>query len=236
MKVYINGYKDHWISPHRIVDYMFFWTDWSKCNRDRWIIADEDWVETPAWADKLADKLSWLSYSMKFIGDLFDRKINYVKIDRWDTWSMDHTLAHIILPMLKQLRDTKHGSPMVDDEDVPEELKISPVPTEIEKSKGVYTQVHSIDDNDDSLIHKKWYWVLNEMIFAFECKVKDDDESQFWDHSAYELDKKGTSEWLDDMSKGKSKTKCDWDGLKAHQARKTNGYRLFGKYYEGLWD
>jgi hypothetical protein len=74
------------------------------------------------------------------------------------------------------------------------------------------------------------------MIFAFECKVKDDDESQFWDHSAYDLGKNGTSEWLDDMSKGKSKTKCDWDGLKAHQARKANGYRLFGKYYEGLWD
>jgi hypothetical protein len=38
------------------------------------------------------------------------------------------------------------------------------------------------------------------------------------------------------MSKGESKLKVDWDGLKAHQERKTNGYRLFGKYYEGLWD
>jgi hypothetical protein len=28
----------------------------------------------------------------------------------------------------------------------------------------------------------------------------------------------------------------DWDGMKAQQARITNGFRLFGKYYEGLWD
>ena len=38
------------------------------------------------------------------------------------------------------------------------------------------------------------------------------------------------------MTEGHSKLKVDWDGLKAHQERKTNGYRLFGKYYEGLWD
>jgi hypothetical protein len=30
--------------------------------------------------------------------------------------------------------------------------------------------------------------------------------------------------------------KVDWDGMKAEQTRITNGFRLFGKYYEGLWD
>ena len=29
---------------------------------------------------------------------------------------------------------------------------------------------------------------------------------------------------------------CDWDALKAHQKRNANGFRLFGKYYEALWD
>lgn len=28
----------------------------------------------------------------------------------------------------------------------------------------------------------------------------------------------------------------DWDARKAYQARITNGFRLFGKYYEGLWN
>jgi len=60
--------------------------------------------------------------------DVIHPKIDYVKIDRWDTWSMDHTLAKIILPMLKQLKDTKHGSAIVDLEDVPEELRGTSTP------------------------------------------------------------------------------------------------------------
>jgi len=39
-----------------------------------------------------------------------ERKIK-VQIDKWDTWSLDHTLAHIIHPALIQLRDTTHGYP-----------------------------------------------------------------------------------------------------------------------------
>jgi hypothetical protein len=41
---------------------------------------------------------------------------------------MDHTLSHIVLPMLKQLKKDKHGSPLVDDEDVPEELRSTSAP------------------------------------------------------------------------------------------------------------
>ena len=36
-----------------------------------------------------------------------------VHIDDFDTWSMDHTLAYIIEPMLKQLKETKQGGPYV---------------------------------------------------------------------------------------------------------------------------
>jgi hypothetical protein len=224
MKVYMNGYKDHWISPYTIVDYMFFWTKWSKCSRNKWIIKDEDWVETPKWADDLAEKLSWLSNSIRFIGDLFDRKIDYVKIDRWDSWSADYTLSLIILPVLKQLKQTKHGAPFTDDDDVPEELRS----TNAEPKENEY--------DTDSNHFKRWDYIMDEVIWALEQHTKDDDESQFWDHSAYDLGKSGTSEWLDDMSKGRSKTKCDWDGLKAHQARKLNGFRLMGKYWTGFWD
>ena len=30
--------------------------------------------------------------------------------------------------------------------------------------------------------------------------------------------------------------KVDRAGLDAHEKRKQNGFRLFGKYYQGLWD
>ncbi len=231
MLVYLNCYKDHWVSPHTIVERIFFWTDWSKCGRNKCIVDDKNWVDSPEWADKLADKLTWVSNTIKFVWDLFDHKINFVKIQRWDTWSADHTLSYIILPMLKQLRDTKHGSPMVDDEDVPENIRSVKKPKPKRKKDDIRNRpdIHAVDwDGDDSTIHLKWDWVLGEMIWAFEQKVKDDDESQFFDHTGCG----DACPWDKDYVR----PKVDWDGLKAHQARKANGFRLFGLYFEGLWD
>jgi hypothetical protein len=34
-----------------------------------------------------------------------------VIIHDYDVWSMDSTLAHIIVPMLKKLKETQHGHP-----------------------------------------------------------------------------------------------------------------------------
>ncbi len=34
-----------------------------------------------------------------------------VRIDKWDTYSLDHTLAHIIHPALIQFRENLHGFP-----------------------------------------------------------------------------------------------------------------------------
>ena len=92
-----------------------------------------------------------------------DRKVS-VRIDRDDTWSMDETLAHIILPMLYQLAKTKQGSPMVDLEDVPFELQ---------------------GDHEDD-IHDRWDWVMAEMIYAFEEKTNDWEERFFCSEREYD--------------------------------------------------
>ncbi len=40
-------------------------------------------------------------------------------------------------------------------------------------------------------------------------------------------------QWID----GPNHTyKLDFEGMQEVQKRITNGFRLFGKYYEGLWD
>ena len=61
-----------------------------------------------------------------FIGDYPDgdeeRKVE-IQIDPWDSYNADHTLALIALSLIKQLKETKHGSAMVDDEDVPEDIR-----------------------------------------------------------------------------------------------------------------
>jgi hypothetical protein len=94
-----------------------------------------------------------------------ERKIR-VHIDGYDVWSMDYTLALIIAPMLRKLKEDKQGAPFVDDEDVPEELKSTNCPPKENEW-----------DTDDNFF-KRWDYILDEMIFSFESYDKSplDDE------------------------------------------------------------
>ena len=224
MKIYKSNYRNHWISPFTIIEYVFFWTDWSRCGRNRGIIEDKNYVDHPAWVESASKYLAPVSRVIQWILDLAHPPINLVHIDRYDTWSMDHTLADIVLPMLRQLQKTKHGAPFTDDEDVPEYLR----------SHMAQPKEHEWDT--DSLHFMRWDWILDEMIWAFEQKVADDAESQFFDHSAYEKDNGPVKDWLADMENRMSKTRYDQEGHEAWQARMQNGFRLFGKYYCNLWD
>lgn len=128
------------------------------------------------------------------------QKVN-VQIDKWDTWNMDTTLAHIIVPMLKQLKTTQHGAPLVHDEDVPEELR---------RPVGYDHDSYGTDNN----WFKRWDYVMDEMIFAFErIHLR-------WEDTILRLT---TGEY-------------DWKGHKLVEARIQRGLELFGKYYNGLWD
>ena len=241
MKIYISKYRNHWISPYTILDYMFFWTQWSKCSR--WTLTEtlEDekrekstYVDHPPWVDRWADRLTPISGFINRVLDFVHPRIEYVRIDPWDTWSMDSTLAEIVLPMLKQLKATKHGSPNVADDDVPEHLRSTMAPSKENE--------WDIDSNH----HARWDWVLAEMIFAFEMKSRNDWESEF--HSG-EIDMR----WVpvdaegNEVAKGEHRNYrmergprdthvYDAEGAERVQARITNGFRLFGKYYESLWD
>lgn len=139
-----------------------------------------------------------------------------IRIDPFDTWSMDHTLAIIILPMLKQLHVTKHGAPFVEDEDVPEHLRSTAAPAK--------ENDYDIDDNH----FKRWDYVLDEMIWAMEQIVDCDGDDQFYYHS--EVDEEA------DIMAQIDKIKYDYEGLEAHNKRKQQGCVLFGKYLTGLWD
>jgi len=155
-----------------------------------------------------------------------ERKIS-IKIDPWDTWSMDHTLSLIIHPLLIQLKNTTHGSPLVDDEDVPEELRSTSAPP---KEKEWDT-----DDNH----HKRWEWALDEMIWAFAQKIDDRAEDQFHTGKVdIKFDKVNIDgEDLYEMVKGPNDTHVfDREGWEKWNERKRNGFRLFGKYFESLWD
>lgn len=164
---------------------------------------------------------NWLYDKFGYVND---QKMS-IQIDNFDTWSMDHTLSYIIEPMLKQLKLTKHGSPSVDDKDVPAEIRSTVSP-----SNG---------DDTDGHWHERWDYVLNEMIFAFESKHNDwEKQFQSGAHDVQWIEHtEGEHNGMHEMIKGPNDTfKIDTKGQKAYQKRISNGFRLFGKYYESLWD
>ena len=217
MKVWTSKYRNHWISPYTILKAVCFWEKDEDRIYNLTEEANNPYVRWVNFLDPICQAVQ------RFL-DFVHPRWNYVKLDPWDTWSFDHTLADIILPGLKQLKATKHGAPFVDDADVPEYLQ----------SHMAQPKEHEWDTDD--LHFMRWDWILNEEIWAFEQLTKDDAESQFFDHSAYDGSRLGTDEWLDDLTNAVSKVKYDKEGHAAWQARMDNGFRLFGKYYRCHWD
>ena len=231
MKVKIGPYKN-WFGPYQIAEKLCFWA--RKETDEYGIKHTADWVHNfGTWLAGGEEKESLLHKFCLWIESKRKRKIQ-VHIDRWDTWSMDHTLAYIILPMLKQLKATKHGAPFVDDEDVPEHLR----------STAALPKENEWDTDSNHFL--RWDWVLDEMIFAFECELDDSWENEFrsgeMDLVWKPVDREGNpvpeaEAKLFQMDDGPNHTyECDYDGMKVVQDRIQNGFRLFGRYYQALWD
>jgi hypothetical protein len=234
MKVYINKYRSHWISPYTILEKVCFW---EKDKDVFYNLEDDPNNKYQKWVDCLEP----ISKGLQKFLDFVHPKINYVKIDYWDTWSMDSTLAPIILPMLKQLQDTKHGSQMVDDEDIPYEMRTTDHEEwDDQKCFDFYHEPQPARYDND--VHDRWDWALNEMIWAFEQLCDEDHDAQF--HTGVYDMKSVACEWDENgkptmftFEKGPNDTShFDIEGYEKHNKRINNGLRLFGKYYRGLWD
>ena len=225
MKIYISNYRNHWLSPYTILKTVCFW------EKDDDVFYDHEDTGTGPYVKWVNRLMPFCTAWNKFL-DIVHPKIDYVKIDRWDTWSMDHTLGMIALPMLKQLQKTKHGSPFVDDKDVPKGLGLRSTEAPAKENEW---------DTDDNHF-KRWDWVLNEMIFAFEHKLDDSWQDAYrsgeFDHKtvACEWDDTGKAT-LYEWQQGPNHTyTCDYAGIQKVEKRIQNGFALFGKYYQNLWD
>ena len=192
MRVYIGPYPNRMICRIH-TDYMndkYGYVDWPT-----------KYTKFESFLEKLEDAIQFVyNCTINLFLDRREQKVK-VRIDKWDTWSMDHTLASIVLPMLKQLKATTHGAPNVDPEDVPKELR---------PKKQDVLKYNEIGETDDKFF-ERWNWVLDEMIYAFESKATKEDV-----YMRFDID--------------------DKEGMRKEQERISNGFRLFVKYYEGLWD
>jgi hypothetical protein len=98
---------------------------------------------------------TWLQEICEWIYNKRKRTVK-IKIDGYDVWNLDHTLALIIAPCLKKLQEHRCGTPFVAKVDLPEDLREEP-----------------------DYSRKAWEWVMGEMIWTFEAM--DDDNVDDWD-------------------------------------------------------
>lgn len=198
MRVYIGPYRHRWISS--VHEHYMNW------KYGKW-----EWEDNQNLFERLLEKLEDALQNVydKTINKILDNRSSQkikVRIDDHDIWSMDDTLSHIIYPMLKLLQESKHGTPAVDQADVPKELR-----TRKRTTKGdplVYDKTENLE--------KQWAWVLGEIVWAFEQKSRVD---------GWETDYHKEGDWDSEH----------WEKINAHHNRMDNGFRLFGKYYECLW-
>ncbi len=162
MKVHIGPYRNYF-GPHQIANKIFFWVDRTGFYADeppiysRW-----DYRAEEKFSDWLGEQ-KWLVSICNWFESKKERKIK-IQLDPYDTWSMDHTLALIIHPMLVQLKATNHGFFMSDPEDAPT------------IGKGDETDY----GHSDSLAEQRYNWIMDELIWTFERLAKDDDYELFY--------------------------------------------------------
>lgn len=223
MRVKIGRYPHHFDTK----DLLYRYLDW-KYGVSEWLFFGDEGERDYDSVDQI------VIHSLKGVDWILDKCVNRfidrskkpkhrVRIDPHDTISLDYTLGVIILPALREFRERSDSLVMVDPADTPESLK---------PPEGEFDAF-----GDDANAQARWNWVLDEMIWAFECIVDDSWQDQY--HTG-QMDLR--FEKTDDgkyhrMVHGPNHThQFDQVGYEKHNERIDRGLRLFGKYYRGLWN
>ena len=151
---------------------------------------------------------------------------NEVKIEYYDTWSADWTIAQIAAPLLVQLQEEEHGAPLVDDEDVPEELRST-----------TCAPIENEWDTDENHF-KRWNYVLQEMIYAMQEIANDkENEPKMYKHVGdIEFGEIDESTGLGEIkSLGVERIAEMEEPNRHYHKRIQRGCVLFGKYFMNLW-
>ena len=222
MKIHIGPYIN-WIGPYQIAEKLLFWLN--KYEDDRVHKLGQFFAHgfhKPTSnifsLEYEREHKTWLYKLCEWIHSKRERKVK-IHIDPYDTWSMDSTLSMIMLPMLKQLKEQKQGTPWVDKDDVPTELHV---------------------EDSEYPVEAYYSWVINELIWTFEQLQPDYDwEDQYTegeiDFVSVPYFKNGKKIGYT-LEHGPEHTyEVNMDARAKHQARIDNGLRLLGKYWKTLW-
>ena len=229
MKVYIGPHID-WIGPYQIAEKLMFWEDKYDENYN----SNDKIHKFGTWLAETKDgKDTWLMKICNWWHNKQKRKVK-IHIDNYDAWNAHNTASMILLPLFTKLKETKHGSGFIDDEDVPEWIRS----TSPKAWTGISEESKS-NQCSDNFIDERYNWVLNEILWALQQDQPDCDwEDKYWKvHPELDLTKHPEDEGKKFIPiRWNVEGECDWDGRKEHQKRIDNGFRLMGKYWCNLWD
>lgn len=147
-----------------------------------------------------------------------------VILDKEDTWNMDFTVATIVAPLIKQLRETTHSYAAIDKEDVPQELH------QTYGTQGEHTEKYSV---------QAYEWVLNEIEWAMN-EISNENKNEPPYHT-----KTGTMEFgeIDLKTRTGPLIFDGWESTpesvaanKAYHDRIQGACVLLGKYLTTMWD
>ena len=222
MRVEIGPYGK-WFGPYQFADLFKY----VGCSEDT--------------CDKIGE---WLpTWPFQFIENLKPKRKIVIRIDKYDTWSADHTLAMIIAPVLKAVKENKNGLPgdflsaeyntLVSSKEYWEETTGGPL----------HQQADKMFDEGAA----KWDATLDHMIWSFEEYIKDDWDEQYWTGEFGEWKTEETGKTFPNPITGKEEPTyratdfggtrtCDWEGRQRHWEKMRAGIKLFAEYYPNLWD
>ena len=146
-----------------------------------------------------------------------------VILDKEDTWNMDFTVATIVAPLIKQLRETTHSYAAIDKEDVPQELH------QTYGTQGEHTEKYSV---------QAYEWVLNEIEWAMnEISNENKNEPKMYKHVGdIEFGEIDESTGLGEIkSLGVERIHEMEEPNRQYHKRIQQGCVLFGKYFQNLW-
>ena len=165
MKVNIGPYINWW-GPYQIMDLLFFWHEkYPEDNiANRWDYRLHDQV-----AEWLAD--TWFSDFCQWVHDK-RKRTEKIHIDHYDIWNLAETLASIALPMLKLLKESKHGYPC--------STPSYQYHADWQGGQSCFDFYRESDGLVSDASSKEWDEYMDKMIFAFTCITDEHSEDQFW--------------------------------------------------------
>jgi len=223
----------NWVGPYQIAEYLCFW---AKKETDEF-----GNQQPPDWVHEFGEFLAhgrlkpdgrrdtehetWLYRLCNWIYSKKNRKIK-IKVDPWDHWNADQTIAMLAVPILEDLLLHKHGAAPVADEDVPAGLGLR-----------ASEALQQADENDqtDSNFFIRYEWMLGEVIWALRQIADGDWEEQYY---SGKIDMKLVPEdngLLRQVVLDRKDFVVDYEGMQRHSDRINRGLMYFGKYFRSFW-